>query len=274
MNRQAYDALIEELACEGKFDTSTENVSEFEHNVVDENYVYKPENILFVIYSKIIRFILATVGPIFTFFAYHLKVEGRQNLKGVKKAITVSNHVLETDILINRLAAFGHKQYVTGASFNNKKGFFGYTLKAGGLLPLGESFKAQKNLVKVIEEVVENNGYVHFYAEQSLWNRYERSRPFKIGAFHFAAKLNVPVIPITFVFREPPKIMRWYRKKKFVTAIIGKPVYPDSEPTLKDQEQVLLAKVQKQYDDTIISFYGYDKETYTYNSKPKKEKDI
>lgn len=268
MTKEEYKQRMNELARQGRFDEYVNDVSKIKYNRVDDKFNYNPKNIFFKILSLFIRFIMATLGPLLAFIVYHLKIEGRENLKGVKKAITVSNHVKILDILFNRTATYFHKQYVTGASFNNRK-FFGTIFKAGGLLPFGETFSAQKKMKEFLEEkLTKTNCYVHFYSEQALWKDYEKSRPYKIGAFKYASNLNLPVIPLTICFRNPPKFMFW-RKHKFVTIFIGKPIYPDMNLPKKQREQELLIKAQKSYDDKIIEFYNYDKDSYTYLNPPK-----
>lgn len=270
MNKKEYSEKLNDYARLGRFDEYIDDVSKIAYNPVDDKFVYIPKNIFFKIFSFFVRCIMITLGPLLVKIVYHLKVEGRKNLKGVKKAITVSNHVLVLDVLINRTATFGHKQYVTGATFNNRKGL-GPFLKAGGLFVFGETFTAQKNLNKAIETVLQKDCYVHFYSEQALWKNYEKSRPFKIGAFRFASNLNLPIIPITICFRKPPKFMFW-RKNKFVTAIIGKPIYPNNELSRREKEQDLLSRAQQEYDNTIIDFYSYDKDSYTYLGTPSETK--
>ena len=270
MDKITYEEKMNEQARQGRFDEYVNDISKIRYTPVDDKFVYLPKNIFFKLLSLIVRFLMAALGPILVWIVYHIKVEGRQNLKGVKKAITVSNHVLILDILLNRTACFGHRQYVTGASFNNRIGM-GTILKAGGLFVFGETFTAQKNLNKAIEKVLKKNCYVHFYSEQALWLNYEKSRPYKIGAFRFASNLNLPIIPITICFRKPPKFMFW-RKNKFVTVVISKPIYPNNELNKKEREKDLLCKAQAAYDNTIIDFYNYDKSAYTYLGSPSETK--
>lgn len=256
--------LINSFAESGNFYSEVHDTSKIKHNAVDENYCYLPTNIFFKMFSLFVRFIMLTLGRILLFFVYHPIIKGRENLKNVSGAITVSNHVLILDVLLNRIALRGHKQYVTAESFNNRKGFGGL-LKAGGILPFGETYSAQKNLNKIVSHLLKSGCFVHYYSEQTLWKAYEKSRPFKKGAFTVAAKENVPVIPVVICFRKP-KVCLF--KRKFVNIFISKPIYPDENKTRKENEEHLQTKAQKFYDDTIIDFYNYDKEKYTYLGAP------
>lgn len=256
-----YTNYLYELATEEKYDTYTTpiNIKSMGKN---KEYKYsKKPNIFSRAYKHITKGVIKLVSPFIDYFGFNLKIEGRKNLKGIKSGITISNHVHTLDCLWN-FQALSHKKnvYITGAPHNFKKGFFGATLKAGGFIPLATSFSQNKEFDEYISKILNKGGFIHFYPEQALWLRYEQSRPLKKGAFYYASKNNVPVIPIVICFRK-----KLLRRKKAVTVKICKPIYPD--PNLSQQEncKIMNETAQKTYDDVIVDFYGYDKDDYAMN---------
>lgn len=263
ISKNDYENLLYELAKEEKFDTYTTPIN---YNNSRKNISYdkiKKKNIFSWTYRFIIKNILRFFGPIVNTLGFHIKIKGKKNLKGIKSGITISNHVHYIDCLWNMQALKRKKLYITGAPHNFKKGFFGATLKAGGFIPLTTSLSETKKFSAYISEILKKGGFVHFYPEQALWLRYEQSRPLKKGAFYYASLNNVPIIPIVICFRKTN-----FKKHKNVTLHICPPIYPDPDLSQRENCQRMNELAQKAYDDTIIEFYKYDKESYAMSNAP------
>ena len=72
--------------------------------------------------------------------------------------------------------------------------------------------------------------FVGIYPEAALWPYYTKIRKFKPGAFHFAVKDDVPIIPVVINFRAPRGIQKWFNMKvRYVTVHIGKPIYANKD---------------------------------------------
>ena len=268
VSKDDYTNFLYELARDEKYDTFTTPIN---FNNQKKNYDYKEiekKGIVSTAYKWIINGFLRIFGPIVDYLGFNIRIEGRKNLKGVKRGITISNHVHYLDSLWNLQAlSFRNNVYITGAPHNLKKGFFGATLKAGGFIPIASTFSQNKEFDKYIKSILDKGGFVHFYPETALWLRYEQSRPLKKGAFYYASKNNVPIIPIIILFRK-----RLFRKKKAVTVKICKPIYPDPNLSAQQNCEMLRLETQKVYDNVIINFYNYDKESYAMNKVAKKVK--
>lgn len=165
---------------------------------------------------------------------------GRENLKGIKNAVVTSNHTYMFDCLVNKYALKGHKLNIIGAPFNNRSDKLGLYMRAGGMLPLSENFTAMKNFNKAIEKKLKTNHYVMFYPEQNMWYLYEKPRNLKDGAYHYAVKYNVPIIPIfnTFKVIEERDINGKLPFKSFTVNIL-KPIYPDKNLSKKENIEML-----------------------------------
>lgn len=169
-------------------------------------------------------------------FYMKAKVYGRENLKGIKNAIVTCNHVYKFDCLLSAHGLKGHKLYITSAEFNNQKGRFGDYMRAGGLMPFSDNLKAMRNLNSAISKRLQTKNYVLFYPEESMWWMYEKPRPYKNGAYHYAVKNDVPVIPMFITFKlSDKKDEEGIPLRKFHLHIM-KPIYPD--PALSHRENI------------------------------------
>ncbi len=268
-NSEEYKAILDRLATEGEFDVHTTKFKTSNAKQINGKYVYVPKNVLYKITRAVCKTILYVFRPLINGLAFHLKVKGRKNLKGIKSAVTISNHVHYLDILMNMQAINKKNFYVLAANHNMKRGPVGYIFKACGVLPLSSSIDASINLNKTIKNILSKGGFVHIYAESALWFRYERSRPLKIGAFKIASENNVPVIPTVILFRNKSKL-EFFRRKKTITIQIGPAIYPDPNLSIRESAEKMREICQKYYNDTVCDFYGYDKSTYSIYESPKK----
>ena len=92
-----------------------------------------------------------------------------------------------------------------------------------------------------------------------LWN--QQIRPFQLGEFYLACRLEMPVVPVTSVLHE----RRWFGRQYFhlagltlrippqVTVVIGQPVYPQikEDVSLKYESMDLSRSVRSIMQQTI-----------------------
>ena len=236
------DELARRMAdCEkrGDFHCNVEPIDMNGYDEVDENYRYFPASLGQYLLQGLIRFIAMLAGVFINHIAFGVKVKGRRHLRGIKSAILTCNHVNNFDNLLVRNAVFGHRLYIVVGEFNNKKGFFGKCLKAGGTLPLSANLRAMVNLRKAIEKLLKKRNLILFYPEEAEWWNYEKPRPYKNGAFHFAVTSQVPVVPIFLTFSEPKGLRARIIKSKVVTVNIMPPIFPLENVAAKDNVDYL-----------------------------------
>ena len=248
-----YKSKIEELEQKKEFDGQVVPVNPKHVKPLGKKFKYLPKNPLFKAYSLLIHGFLNIVGPLFTKIAYKTKIEGREKIKNIKKAIVISNHVMFTDQLLARVAVKKSKIYFAGDNFNNKKGIGGLTLKAGGFIPLGETYSEKIKFAQALEKILKKNSYVVFYPEGSLWPEYEKPRPFKRGAFFYACKFSVPVIPVFLCFKKAEN-----KKEKFkIVSKILDPIYPDENlKNEKDKIENMRICAENSYISAYEQFYN------------------
>lgn len=247
----------EQLEKENKFHTHINPIIEDSYYKVDENFKYVDNS--FKTKSK--RFFQRTflVNPqVFMKNQFDLKtkVYGKKNLKGIKSAIITCNHFFIFDCLAIKRALKGHKHIFTVAEFNNQKGKLGDLMRASGILPFSSNFQAMKNMSKAIGYYLKNNHYVVFYPEEAMWEMYAKPRPFQNGAFHYAVKNNVPIIPFFITFRDSGKTDKNNNKIYYFNVNISKPIYQDTTLTNKENVEYLKNKNYEICKNIYEKFYN------------------
>lgn len=169
----------------------------------DANYRYRQRG-LNLFGTLCWRTILKLIAPAALKLIYGAKVVGKSNLRALKKqgAICVCNHFNYLDTLFVRAAVGQYRSYHTMAPWNNKSGLGGHIVRHGGMLPFSSDRTAMKNLLAEMERLLKKGKIINFYAEQVMWANYQKPRPMKDGAFHYAVKFSVPVLPIFCTFRK------------------------------------------------------------------------
>ena len=170
------------------------------------------------------RSVLCVLSPLLLKVWFGAKVTGRQNLKELKKrgAICVCNHISYLDTLFVRQAVGYFRSYHTMTQQNNKKGVFGHIIRHGGMLPFSGNLTAMKNLNAEMERLLKKGKIINFYPEKAMWTGYQKPRPMMNGAFYYAVKFGVPVIPVFCTFEKSA-----HGKMKKLRINILKPVYAD-----------------------------------------------
>ena len=200
--------------------------------VFDTNYPYIDTSKKFRRKENFTRFLLKVVVFPLTRIRFGLRIEGRENLKKYKDVIdkgvvSVCNHVHMWDYLGILLAIKKRAHVLTWAP--NIRGENGKMLRSVGAIPIPENdMQATYKYMETVNNYLNSGGWLHIYAEGSMWEYYQPIRPFKRGAAYFACENNKPVIPLAFSYRKPG----WFRKVFFkqyakFTLHIGEPIYPD-----------------------------------------------
>lgn len=172
-------------------------------------------------------------------FQRKTKVLGRKNIKGIKSAIVTANHIDIFDCLTVRYG-LKHKLKYSVAEINNRKGFLGDMMRADGIMPLSEDRKVMRAFSNGVEHHLLHNGYVVFYPEQSMWFMFKKPRPFKKGAFHYAVKFDVPVIPTFITMRGSGKFDEEGLEYQYFTLHIMPPIFPKEGLSTAENVQYMM----------------------------------
>ena len=182
-------------------------------------------------------------------FNYDTKIIGLENLKEVKTgAIITSNHFSPKDSTVimyamNKIGKREHMDIVIEEENTMMTGQFGFLMNNCGTIPLSTSkLYIEKKFMPAVETLLKNKDFILIYPEEQMWYNYRKPRPLKPGAYHLAAKFNVPVIPcFTEIRTRKDYDEDGFKKLKFILHIM-KPIYPDPEKTLKQNKEEMQKK--------------------------------
>jgi 1-acyl-sn-glycerol-3-phosphate acyltransferase len=220
----------------------------------DYDYVTKNGFIKFLYY--IVLFGGLSWVYLFSYFYWGFRITGKENVKSLKNtsAITVSNHVHDMDSPMLTRAFLPDTPYFVALKHNFEMFFLGGIVRIlrGVPLPPPDDVKCFLKFQEDVNNVLQTTKHkVHIYPEASIEPYCRQLRNFKKGAFYFAIRNNVPVLPMVFVYPKPKRLR----------LIIGKPIYPKDIEGIENMKEpfavVAIAKktrsiMQQMMDD----FYG------------------
>lgn len=179
---------------------------------------------------------------------FKIKIFGEENLKPLNGgAIFTANHFSTTENLAVKLATEkagkSHRFYKIIREGNYfMKGIIGWLLKYADTLPLSSSISTMKLLDKAIAEILKNSDFILIYPEQAMWWNYQKPRPYRIGAFKYAAKNNVPVVPIFTTLHKKNKNSELLPNNIRYEVHILPLIYPEKDLSVRENAEIMRKK--------------------------------
>lgn len=202
-------------------------------------------SIIYKILSSLLYLIAYPILFLLTKIWMGLKIEGRENLSKVgDEYITVANHINMIDCAMITLSIFPRIPYFLTLQSNLEIPIIKYLVMLFRGIPIPRSKTGKEKMVNTIDALLKNGEVVGIYPEGHLIPYYDGIREFKNGAFNFAVKNQVPILPIVFSYREPEGIIKKIKKKPFITLTILEPEYPKVEMSKANVEE-LKKRVQR-----------------------------
>lgn len=121
------------------------------------------------------------------------------------------------------------------------KGNPGFLTNYCNTIPYSMSDKYVKTkFFPAIEKFLKKKHWILIFPEEHMWFNYKKPRPLKNGAYHIAAKYNVPIIP-TFIamYERPCEYEENGFNKVDYKLYIMKPIYPDMLKSIKERKEEL-----------------------------------
>ena len=219
---------------------------------IDEDFDFVNDNFLFNTFSNLLYMIAYPILVFITKFFYGFRIEGKENLENITTGkITVANHVHPLDCTMVGLANVPQKTFYTSLESNFKIPVVRRIIKLFNTVPIPQNIKYTKAFMDSIDELLQKNKTVHFYPEGSLWPYYNNIRHFKNGAFDFAVRNNVPVVPMVIRFHKPKKISNLIKTRTTITLVVQKPIYPNRMLGKKEAILELKEKVYQSMCDEL-----------------------
>lgn len=196
------------------------------------------------------------------------RIIGRENVRKTRRtpAISVSNHAHNMDPPMTTMAFFPNGPYYLARQHNLEVFLLGGIVRIMRGMPLPEDTENFEVMsAQIVERLQTSNAKVHIYPEGEVEAYSNKLRKFHKGAFYFAVKAAVPIIPMTFVFTS----------KRRIRLLVGEPIYLEDVENAQGQSQprqiVLLAAHVKKTMQKIMDDYLKTLET---NRKRKQTKGL
>lgn len=162
------------------------------------------------------------------------EVIGGENLANIEGgAFITCNHFHPFDNLalskvIDKFDTKKHKVYrvIKEGNYTNPPKGFDMFFKFCNTLPLSSRLDTMKKFMDAIE-ILSKKSFITINPEGHMWWNFKKPRPFKIGAFKFAAKFNKPIIPCFITMEDSDVLDGDGLPVQAYTVHIGKPLYPD-----------------------------------------------
>ena len=189
-------------------------------------------------------------------------VKGTEHLKHLQSgAIITANHFNPFDSIPIHLAAKKYqrsKKLFTIIREGNYTfpGLYGRFMRYCYTLPLANDFDVMREMMDSVDYWLKKGELILIYPEQSMWWNYRKPKPLREGAFRFAAKNNVPVIPTFITMRDTDKLDNEGYKIQAYTLHICPPIYPESGLSMKDNTERMLKENERAWKNIYESTYG------------------
>ena len=164
------------------------------------------------------------------------EIRGIEHFKNLQSgALITCNHFNAFDSFAIQLAYEASEQpdrtffrVIREGNYTSFPGFYGFLMRHCNTLPLSSNHKTLRKFMDATDQLLKEGNFVLIYPEQSMWWNYRKPKPLKDGAFVFAVKNNVPVLPC-FITMKDSEILGddgFYVQE--YTIHISEPIYPDT----------------------------------------------
>lgn len=233
----------------------------------------KPEDIDYLrkkISSKIKRRFTYTVARSFLNNILESKKLIIKDIKGIEHfknldsgAIITCNHFNAFDSFAIQIAYEASEQkkrkfyrVIREGNYTSFPGFYGLLMRNCNTFPLSSNKNTMKKFLKAMDIVLQNGDFMLIYPEQSMWWNYRKPKPLKKGAYTFAVRNNVPVLPC-FITMEDSDILGddgFYVQE--YTIHVAEPIYPDERKSRGENIEAMRTKNYEVWKRIYEETYG------------------
>ena len=162
-------------------------------------------------------------------------------------AVITCNHFNAFDSFAIQIAyeASGRKdktfyRVIREGNYTSFPGFYGFLMRNCNTLPLSSNLQTMKKFTEATGTLLREGHFVLVYPEQSMWWNYRKPKPLQKGAYIFAVRNRVPVLPCFITMKDSPyKDADGFPVQEY-TIHISAPIYPDPDlPYGKSVQQMM-----------------------------------
>ena len=189
---------------------------------------------------------------------------GAENMEKVRDcgALVTCNHFNPFDnyaVYRSMRPILGRKmlyKIIREGNYTSFGGFYGYLFRHCNTLPLSSSIKGMKALNRAMTELFARGEKILIYPEQAMWYNYRKPRPLKVGAFRFAVKNNVPVLPVFITLEDTDNFDGDGLPVQSYTMHFLPPIFPDSSLPVREDCARMCRENYTLWVKTYEDFYG------------------
>ena len=196
-------------------------------------------------------------------------IKGIENLQAVNSgAIITCNHFNPYDSFtvekVFRVSGQSKNKklfkVIREGNYTNFPGMYGFFFRNCDTLPLSSNKRTMIEFIKAVDVILKRGDFILVYPEQSMWWNYRKPKPLKNGAFNLAVRSKVPVIPIFITMEDSDFVGDDGFPVQEYTVNIGKPIYPDSNLSEKENTVMMRDKNYEIWKEIYEDFYGIELE--------------
>lgn len=178
------------------------------------------------------------------------EIRGIEHLRELESgAVITCNHFNALDSFVIHMVYEESKQknrklyrVIREGNYTNFPGFYGYLMRNCNTLPLSSNYQTMKKFLTAVDTLLREGHFVLIYPEQSMWWNYRKPKPLKNGAYKFAAKSGVPVVPC-FVTMQDTELsdVDGFPVQEY-TVHVSAPIRPDSGKSATENAEQMKSK--------------------------------
>lgn len=199
------------------------------------------------------------------------EIIGLENIENIDTgAIITCNHFSKVDntvirFMINKIHKAKDFGIIVQESNFFMPGIIGWLIRNNKTIPLSLDHNyMSKNFIPTVKELLAKKSFILIYPEEEMWFNYRKPRPPKPGAYHYAAKYNVPIIPCFIKIDDTEEYDESGFKKSKYTLYVNPPIYPDKEKDLRENKELMRNKDYEIKKEIYEKVYN-KKLDYTFN---------
>lgn len=185
-------------------------------------------------------------------------IENWQNLKS--GAIVTCNHFSPDDsFVMEKVFQLSKKKklykIIREGNYTNPP-VFKFCMRNCDTLPLSKNLHTMGKCIKAIDTILQRGDNILIYPEESMWWNYRKPKPLKVGGFKFAAKNNVPVLPIFITMEDADIIAENGFPLQVYSVHVLEPIYPDEGLDMSARITDLMQKNYQAWVNVYENVYG------------------
>ena len=192
------------------------------------------------------------------------EIKGLENWQNIKTgAILTCNHFSPNDSFVTQkvLKASGKKKLyriIREGNYTNPP-VLKFFMRNCDVLPLSSNSQTMRKFMRAVDNILKRGDNILIYPEESMWLDYRKPRPLKDGAFRFAAKNNVPVVPMFITIEDGEFVDKKTKQSKpmpLYTVHILQPLYAKDNLSLKENISAMKEQNYSMWVKVYEDFYG------------------